>query len=355
MGASEAKDLYSRFTTRKILFILAGLGILAAFTLFATSIGSAGLGLNDVAHAIFAKVFPFVNIESSHLADVVVWELRLPRIVMALIGGAGLAVSGAVMQGVTRNPLVSPFTVGVSSAAAFGASIAIVLGFGLFGGERYIVITNAFVFASVAAFLVYGLARIRGVTGETLVLAGIALMFLFSALTSLLQYFASEEQLQAVVQWMFGSLSGASWENILTASILLFLCLPVLMRYSWDLNAMASGGDEIARSLGVNASRVRVLCLILAALITAGIICFTGVIGFVCLVSPHIARLLIGADHRFVLPCSCVLGALLLLMADTIGRNILSPVEIPVGIVTSLIGVPFFVYLLMTRRKEYWI
>ncbi|RLC72256.1 MAG: iron ABC transporter permease [Chloroflexi bacterium] len=355
MRASEAKELYSKFTTRKIVFILAGLGSLAAFTLFTVTIGSAGLSLSDVAHALFARIFPFSNIESTHLADVVVWKLRLPRIVMAVVGGAGLAVSGAIMQGVTRNPLVSPFTVGVSSAAAFGASIAIVLGFGLIGGESYIVMTNAFVFASIAAFLVYGLARIRGVTGETLVLAGIALMFLFSALTSLLQYFASEEQLQAVVQWMFGSLSGASWENIVTASILLFLCLPFLMKYSWDLNAIASGGDEIAKSLGVNAPRVRVVCLILAALITAGIICFTGVIGFVCLVSPHIARLLIGADHRFLLPCSAVLGALLLLVADTVGRNIISPVTIPVGIVTSLIGVPFFVYLLMTRRKEYWI
>lgn len=355
MTAFEAKALYTKFTTRKIVFILAGLAGLAALTLFATSIGSAGLGLNDVAHAIFARVFPFADIESSHLADVVVWELRLPRIVMALIGGAGLAVSGAVMQGITRNPLVSPFTVGVSSAAAFGASIAIVLGFGLVGSERYIVITNAFVFASITAFLVYGLARIRGITGETLVLAGIALMFLFSALTSLLQYFASEEQLQAVVYWMFGSLSESNWENIIVASILLFLSLPFLMRYSWDLNAMASGGDEIATSLGVSVPRVRVLCLILAALVTAGIICFTGVIGFVCLVAPHMARLLIGADYRFLLPCSCVLGALLLLIADTVGRSILSPVTIPVGIVTSLIGVPFFVYLLMARRKEYWI
>ena len=355
MGTPEAKELYSKFITRKVVFILTGLGGLAVLSLFTASIGSAGLSLNDVACAIFAKLFPFTNIESTHLADIVVWKLRLPRIAMALIGGAGLAVSGAAMQGVTRNPLVSPFTVGVSSAAAFGASIAIVLGFGLIGSETYIVITNAFVFASITAFFVYGLARIRGVTGETLVLAGIALMFLFSALTSLLQYFASEEQLQAVVQWMFGSLSGASWENIVTASILLFLCLPFLMRYSWDLNAIAAGSDEIAKSLGVNAPRVRVICLILACLITAGIICFTGVIGFVCLVSPHIARLLIGADHRFVLPYSSVLGALLLLVADTVGRNILSPVTIPVGIVTSLIGVPFFIYLLMTRRKEYWV
>lgn len=350
----KVEKLYSKFTARKVIFILAGIGGLAAFSLFATSIGSASLGINDVAHAIFARVFSFADIKSSHFADVVVWELRLPRIVMGIVAGAGLAISGAVMQGIMRNPLVSPFTIGVSSAAAFGASIAIVLGFGFVGGERYIVITNAFIFALITAFLVYGLAKIRGITGETLILAGIALMYLFSALTSLLQYFATEEELQAVVYWMFGSLTGSSWENILVASIILFLCLPFLMKYSWDLNAMASGGDEIATSLGVNAPRVRMLCLILATLITAGIICFTGIIGFVCLVSPHIARLLIGADHRFLLPYSCVLGALLLLIADTVGRNIISPIVIPVGIVTAIIGVPFFLYLLMTRRKEYW-
>ncbi len=354
MNTAQTKELYSKFTTRKIIFILAGLGGLAAFFLFATSIGSASLGINDVAHAIFARIFPFANIESSHFAEVVVWELRLPRIVMAIVAGAGLALSGAVMQGIMRNPLVSPFTIGVSSAAAFGASIAIVFGFGIIGGERYVVITNAFIFALITAFLVYGLARIRGVTGETLILAGIALMYLFSALTSLLQYLATEEELQAVVYWMFGSLSGSSWKNILVASIILFFCLPFLMKYSWDLNAMASGGDEIATSLGVNAPQVRVVCLILATLITAGIICFTGIIGFVCLVSPHIARLLIGADHRYLLPYSCILGALLLLIADTVGRNVISPVIIPVGIVTAIIGVPFFVYLLMTRRKEYW-
>jgi len=140
----------------------------------------------------------------------------------------------------------------------------------------------------------------------------------------------------------------------LIVTVILFSCLPFLMRYSWDLNVMAAGGDEVATSLGVNAPRVRIITLILATLITAGIICFTGIIGFVCLVAPHITRLLIGADHRFLLPCSCIFGAILLVGADTIGRTIASPVIIPVGIVISFIGVPFFVFLLMTRRKEYF-
>ncbi|GAW92204.1 FecCD family ABC transporter permease [Calderihabitans maritimus] len=348
------KELYTKFTARKVVFILGSLGALVALSLYATTLGSARLGIGEVSSAVFARIFPFAGIETTSFADVVVWHLRLPRIVMGIVAGAGLAVSGAAMQGIMRNPLVSPFTIGVSSGAALGASLAIVLGFNLVGGEKAIVVTNAFVFGLLTAFLVYGLARMRGVTGETLILAGIAIMYLASAATSLLQYIATEEELQAVVYWLFGSLTGASWGNILIVTVMLFSCLPLLMRYSWDLNVMASGGDEVATSLGVNVPRVRVVTLILATLITAGIICFTGIIGFVCLVAPHITRLLIGADHRFLMPCSCILGAILLVGADTIGRTVFSPVVIPVGIVLSFIGVPFFIFLLMTRRKEYF-
>ena len=350
--SAEIKELYSKFTARKFLFILISLGGLFALALFATSLGAARLEVNDVARAILGRFFPFIH--STAFADTIVWDLRLPRIVMGIIAGAGLAVAGAAMQGIMRNPLVSPFTIGVASGAALGASLAIVLGFSLVGGERYIVITNAFIFASLTAFLVYGLARMRGMTGETLVLAGIALMYFAGAGTALLQYIAEEEELKAVVHWIFGSLAGASWENVLIVTTILLCCVPLLMRYSWDLNAMASGGDEVATSLGVNVTQVRKIIIVLATLITAGIISFTGIIGFVCLVAPHITRMIIGADHRFLLPYSCIMGAILLLAADTVGRTIVSPITIPVGIVISIVGVPFFVYLLLTRRTEYF-
>ncbi|MFP4642650.1 MAG: FecCD family ABC transporter permease, partial [Dehalococcoidia bacterium] len=280
-------------------------------------------------------------------------DIRLPRIVMGIIAGAGLAVSGTAMQGIMRNPLVSPFTLGISSAAAFGASIAIVLGVGMVGSEKYIITTNAFVFAVLAMFLVYGLARIRGMRPETLILSGIALMYFFSAATSVLQYIATEEEVHAVVHWLFGTLTGASWENILVVFIIFACCLPFLIKYSWDLNAMIAG-DEVATTLGVNTRRVRIVCMVLATLVTAGIICFTGIIGFVGLVAPHITRMMIGADHRFLLPCSCILGALLLLGADTLGRTAFQPVIIPVGIVISVIGVPFFLYLILRTRREYF-
>jgi iron complex transport system permease protein len=347
------KEAYSKFTARKVLFIIVSLGGLVVLALVATTLGSADLGVSDVARAIAARLFPFLELEVSDKVNVIVWDLRLPRIMLGIIAGAGLAISGAAMQGIMRNPLVSPFTIGISSAAGFGASVAIVLGAVMVGSEKYLVITNAFVFALLAAFLVYGLARIRGMRPETLILAGIAMMYFFSALTSLLQYIATEEELHAVVHWMFGSLTGASWENIVVVLIIFLCCLPFLIKYSWDLNAMVAG-DEVATTLGVNTRRVRVICMAISTLITAGIICFTGIIGFVCLVAPHITRMIIGADHRFLLPCSCILGGLLLLGADTVGRTAFQPAIIPVGIVISVIGVPFFLYLILRTRKEYF-
>ena len=349
----EAKEAYSKLTARKALFILGGLGCLVALVLVATSLGPADLGVGNVAQAIAARIFPFLDLEVSSKVDAIVWDIRLPRIVLGVIAGAGLAISGAAMQGIMRNPLVSPFTIGISSAAGFGASVAIILGAGMVGSEKYVVITNAFVFALLAALLVYGLARVKGMRPETLILAGIALMYFFSAATSLLQYIATQEELHAIVHWLFGSLTGASWENIWVVSIIFGCCVPFLIKYSWDLNAMIAG-DEVATSLGVNTSRVRTVCMALAALITAGIICFTGIIGFVCLVAPHITRMIIGADHRFLLPCSCILGGFLLLGADTIGRTAFQPATIPVGIVTSFIGVPFFLYLILRTRREYF-
>ncbi|MCW3130626.1 MAG: iron ABC transporter permease [Methanophagales archaeon] len=351
--ATEITETYARFTFKKVLFIIASLTGLGGLVLLATSMGASNLSVNEIFNTIIARTLPFIGVESDLHDEIVIWNLRLPRVVMAVVAGAGLAVSGAVMQGVMRNPLVSPFTIGISSAAAFGASIAIMFGVGFIGSGTYLIVVNAFIFALLCAFLVYGIARIRGVTPETLILAGIALMYLFGALTATLQFIASEQELMAVIHWTFGTLTGSSWNEILIVTLILLVCLPFLIWYAWDLNAMASG-EEVAKSLGVNTSMVRTVSLTLATLITAGVICFTGIIGFVCLVAPHITRMLIGGDHRFLIPCSCIFGAILLLAADTAGRMLFSPVIIPVGIVISYIGVPLFLYLLMKTRREYW-
>ncbi|MBT9165975.1 MAG: Hemin transport system permease protein HmuU [Chloroflexi bacterium] len=352
--ASSSSEAYSRFTARKILASLLILALLVVVALVATTIGGVDLGVGAVARSIVARIAPWSGLTVDPMADVIVGHLRLPRIVMGILAGGGLAIAGAAMQGALRNPLVCPFTIGVASGAALGASLAIIAGFGLIGMGRYVVMTNAFLFAMGTSLLILGVARLRGVTPESFLLVGIALMSFFGAATGLLQFVATEGELVAVVHWMFGSLTGSSWVNIATVAIVLLICIPIMIRYSWDLNAMACGGDEVSKSLGVNCGRVRTVSMLLASLIAASIITFTGLIAFVGLVAPHITRLLIGADHRFLLPASIAMGALLLVIADTIGRTIVSPVIIPVGIVISFVGAPFFFYLLMVRRREYW-
>jgi iron complex transport system permease protein len=265
----------------------------------------------------------------------------------------GLAVSGAAVQGVLRNPLVSPYILGVSSGAAFGASLAIAFGFGFVGVGKYLVMTNAFIFAMLAMLLVYGIARLKGATPEVVILSGIAVGFLFSALVSILQYISEEEELRSIVFWLMGSLWDARLEYTLIICLVVFAGIISLLRYSWDLNTLAAG-EEVAKSLGVNIGYIRFLSFFLASLITASIVSFTGVIGFVCLMAPHMSRIIIGSDHRFLFPVSAIIGAMLLLSADTAARTLVQPVEIPVGIMTSLIGVPFFLYLLLKRRRDFW-
>jgi iron complex transport system permease protein len=355
-GSARARlphEIYSAFARRKVIFLLFALAGLAGMAMGAIFVGGARLSLGEAMRALAAG-FPFAQLEIDPGTAAIVHHLRLPRIVMGILAGGGLAVAGGAMQGSLRNPLVSSFTMGVASGAALGASLAIVLGFAVVGAERYVVIANAFLFALGTTFVILALGRLRGITPESFILVGIALLFFSGAVTTGLQYIATEAQLAAVVHWAFGTLTGSTWENILIVLAVQAVCFPLLMKYSWDLNAMASGGDEVATSLGVNCGRIRVMAMVLAAMITATIISFTGIIGFVCLVSPHITRLLIGSDHRVVLPGAALVGATLLLAADTIGRSAFLPIVLPVGIVISFIGAPFFFFLLMSRRREGW-
>ncbi|MCK9566035.1 MAG: iron ABC transporter permease, partial [Methanothrix sp.] len=212
---------------------------------------------------------------------------------------------------------------------------------------------NAFIFTLLASMSVYGLAKYKGITPETMVLAGIAIMYLFSAMTSFLQYVGHAEQVQEVVFWMMGSLGRSSWDKVWIVTGVIAACFPYLLLKSWDINAMGTG-DETAKSLGVNVEKTRVICMVLVSIITASVICFTGTIGFIGLVAPHITRMVIGGDHRFLLPASALVGGLLLLAADTVARTIMSPVILPVGIMTAFLGVPFFVYLFLRRKKVFW-
>lgn len=294
-------------------------------------------------------IFPDV----SELDRSIVLYLRLPRVALGIAGGAALAIAGVVMQGIMRNPLVSPFTIGISPAAGFGAAVAVLFGFDLLAGGSYWVVAFAFTSALVCAGLVLAIATVRGGQSTTLILAGIALTYLFGALTNTTQFIATEEQLSVIVNWTFGTLNGSNWEDVLIILVMLAVTLPVLVNYAWCYNAL-NQGEEIASSLGYEISRVRIVTVVLAVLLTASVVSFTGVIGFVGLVAPHIARFIIGSDHRYLIPFSGIVGALLLVAADTIGRTILSPVIIPVGIVVAFIGVPMFVHLILRRKQDYF-
>ncbi|GAB6265048.1 MAG: iron ABC transporter permease [Methanothrix sp.] len=347
---NDCRGAYQHFIARKMLFLGVCLAILFFLILLSASIGGTTKGPYEVLQAVAARFLP---VESDPFVMGVVWHLRLPRVFLGLLAGIGLAISGAAMQGVTRNPLVSPFTVGISSAAAFGASLAIMFGIGYLGSGTYIIILAAFAGALGCSMLVFGLTRLKRGSPETLILAGIALNYFFGSLTAILQFFANEQQLNAMVNWTFGTLSGADWSRISIISIVLLFCVPLLIRLAWDLNAIFSGGDETAKSLGIDTSRIRTLTLLISSLITASIISFTGIIGFVGLVAPHLARMAIGEDHRFLLPASCLVGAILVMGADIVGRTVMEPLILPIGIVISFVGVPMFLYLMMTRDTRW--
>ncbi len=352
------KEQYTRFIGRKILFISLFLTLLILIAAVSSLLGSADIPAPDVYAAILNKFFPAQFIPSpTETIEVggimaIVWNSRLPRILMGVAAGIGLAVAGATMQGILRNPLASPYTLGIASAAGFGAALGILLDVGIAGG-RYLVITNAFIFALIASAVIIGVARHRGTRPETMILAGIAIAYFFSAMTSLLQYFGDADAVKEVVFWMLGDLDRASWNDLTIAVLVLVCCIPLLILKSWDFNVMGAG-DETAKSLGVNVERVRMVTMALASLVTAGVVCFTGSIMFVGLVAPHITRMIIGGDNRFLLPASGLVGAVLLVGADAISRSIIPPVILPVGVMTSFIGVPFFFYLIVRKRREYW-
>ncbi|PWW55282.1 iron complex transport system permease protein [Eubacterium limosum] len=323
--------------------------IIAAFSSCFVGVANVTVG------RVFATLLPgghFMGAAALNQTELtVLMQLRLPRITMALVSGIGLGISGLVMQAITGNKMASPFTTGLSNAAAFGASLAIIFGFMPFGSNQVGTVMMAFVLAFICAAMVYGIASAKGMGKTTIILIGIALNYFFSALNASMQYVANEQQLSAIVHWTFGSLSEITWEQILVVSVILLLTFPFIVRFAWHYNLLSTG-DESAVALGVNVMRLRLLSGIAVTLISSAIVSFTGVIGFVGLVAPHIARLLIGGDYRALIPLTALSGAILLIAADTVGRVVVSPVIIPVGIVVSFIGVPVFIYLIVKEQKE---
>ena len=285
---------------------------------------------------------------------VVLWDIRMPVALMAVAVGAALSLAGAQMQTILNNPLASPFTLGISAAASFGAALGLAFGVKLLPvAVDYIVPLNAFAMALVSAMLIHLLSTRRGVTAETIVLLGIALVFTFNALLALVQYLATEQAVAAVVFWTMGSLTKATWPKLGIVSAAILVMLPIFARRVWQLTALRLGDDKAA-SFGIDVSRLRFQTLIMVSLLAAFPVAFVGVIGFVGLVGPHIARMLVGEDQRFFLPASVLTGALMLSASSVVSKTLVPGAIFPIGVVTSLVGVPFFISLILRGKRNTW-
>jgi iron complex transport system permease protein len=343
---------YKKYTGRKRWFILGLIAAIGLLGTFSITLGPLKISIPQVYSTLLHQFLPKYFSAPSELAQRAVWYMRLPRLLMGLTAGFSLAIAGAVMQPVLRNPLASPFTLGISAGAGFGAALAILFGQGM-GGGTYFVVINAFIFSLFTAFIILGLARYKGATPGNMVLAGIALSYLFQAGTTMMQYFAESWAVTEVVFWLVGSLGKSTWSSLRFMLPVMLCCVPYLLLKSEDLNVINTG-DDVAQSLGANVERTRIILLVVASLLTATTICFTGTIGFIGLVAPHISRMILGGDNRFVVPAAGLIGALLLSGADIVAMNIIAPTVIPIGVMTSFMGVPLFIYLIMKNRSEFW-
>jgi iron complex transport system permease protein len=282
--------------------------------------------------------------------------MRMPRILLAILTGVCLAVAGAVMQGILRNPLVSPFTLGLASASSFGAAITIVFGASLaamlFISLDYLIVIDAFAFGCLSMLLIYGVSRMKGTSQATLVLSGVVIGYIFQAGVLVFQYISDNEKLKDMTLWLMGGMWGADWGAILILLPITLICVTLMGLMAWNLNAL-SAGDDIARSLGIKVERLRLFCLLATTLAASSCLAFTGVIGFIGLMAPHICRMLIGNDYRYLIPCSALAGGLILMVSDTFARTIMSPIEIPVGIIMYIIGGIFFLYLILKGRESH--
>lgn len=332
---------------RNILLCTAGLAALALSVAVAVTIGPADISVPDVWSAVAAHL-GWGEATLTPIRDGIVWNLRMPRTLLAAVCGAGLAVCGTVLQSLLRNPLADPFVLGVSSGASTGAVAIVVLGV---GGGVVSVSAGAFVGAVVSFALVLLLSHTLGGSTDRVVLSGVAAMQLFSALTSFVILTAGDaETTRGVLFWLLGSLSGVGWTDVWLCGAVLFVALAICLAHARTLDAFVFGQDAAA-TLGVHVARTRLILLSVTALLTAALVSSAGAIGFVGLVLPHAARALVGSGHARLLPVTAIAGAVFLVWVDTLARTVLDPQEVPVGVVTSLIGVPAFVLVLYRTRK----
>lgn len=352
---AEQRIAYHAFIKRKRIVLVIAVVATILTALIAISAGSLNIPLPDVVKVLLGG-------SDDAMYRTAVMGIRLPRVLTAILVGATLAASGAVMQCVLQNPLASASTLGVSQGAAFGAAVGLVVfGGGMVNSDSaataisisnpYIVTLCAFFFGSLSTLVIILLSQLRKDLGPAgLILAGVALSSLFSGGLTLLQYFADESKVSSIVFWTFGNLGSAGWPEIAIIAVVFAVSLVYYLLNRWNYNAMESGA-ETAKSLGVNSRTVMLVSLAICSLSAAVAVSFVGIISFVGLIAPHIMRRFVGNDYRYLLPCSAVAGALLLILADTFGRLVIAPVILPIGAITSFLGAPMFLFLLLKGFK----
>jgi iron complex transport system permease protein len=347
----ELISCYARSNVYKIFLFFVVLFLLPVLFCISLSVGSASVPFWDTFKVLFGG-------EVDERFARIILNIRLPQALAALLAGAGLSVAGATMQGVLRNPLCSPFTLGISSAAAFGAALTLLIFDGKIvaqgntvinvGLSQSVIAVGAFLFSVLTCVLILFLGRLCGSRSETIILLGVAFSSLFSAGLMFLQYAADESRLAAIVYWTFGDTARGTWNTIVIMASCTVPASIYFVSQSWNYNSL-SFGEETAQSLGVPVRRVQVVTMVVSSFLTAVLVSLLGIIGFVGLVVPHLSRLIVGSDYRFLLPFSLVFGGFLLSLADTSARVILSPRVLPVSILTAFVGVPVFISLLLGK------
>ncbi|MBO5317015.1 MAG: iron ABC transporter permease [Oscillospiraceae bacterium] len=340
-----------RRNTGIMMAMLVAVIVIGAACLF---VGSSNMSFGDALDALLGG--------GNDAQSRIIWKIRVPRVLAAIIAGAGLSVAGLVMQTTLNNAMASPSTLGVSNAAVFGANLSIIAFAGGFlstgnnlssfdvGANPYATSVLAFVFSSLSVLLILGLCKVRSFSPNVVVLSGMAIGSVWTAATTILQFYATDVGLSAAVVWSFGDLGRATYRTdaIMAAVVLVGVVFFVLM--AWKYNALLSG-EATARTMGVHVEGLRFVSLLLASVITAVCVSFLGVIGFVGVICPHVTKKLLGQDHRVTIPVSCMMGSLLLLLADTLSRSVGNGSALPVGAITSLLGAPFFIAIIFGRKE----
>jgi iron complex transport system permease protein len=345
---------YLVYIRRKHFWIMGELLLLFILLVCSISVGAVTIPPQEVLQTLMGQ-------SVSTRWDSIIWNIRLPQALAAIVAGAGLSVAGVVMQSILRNPIASPFTLGISNAGAFGAAFSlVVLGTGkmqstvanaIIINNPYLTTMVAFLFCLLATGVILLISRIRGASPEVMVLAGVALSSLFTAGTMFLQYFADDTQLAAVVFWTFGDVGRVNWLELEIMTAIVLFVIIFFIANCWNYNAI-DAGDETAKGLGVNVEKIRLIGMVAAAMVSAVIVAFVGVIGFVGLICPHMVRRVIGDDQRYLIPGSILFGGVLLLASDTTARLIILPYVLPVSVLTAFMGAPTFIYLLLKGYKR---